>query len=94
MASNDGGGASAATKILEIPPEFEPHPAQILGYVKDLDRFRLCFAMTRLIAQRDDPLFCKQLYDDGGFVTCAEGEQIAPPHPSTALHAHLHPEED
>jgi len=74
----------------EIPPEYEPHISQIPGWATDVDRFRICFATTRQIAQRDDPLFTKQLYD-GDIDT---GEQIAPsPDPAVrklaAQRAHL-----
>jgi len=64
---------------LEIPPEYEPNPAQIPVWATDLDRFRICFAMTRAIAHRDDPVFTKQLYD-GDIDT---GDALAPPHPDT-----------
>lgn len=53
----------------EIPLEFEPHPAQIPPYVKDLDRFRICFAITLRIAERYDPIFCRQLYYSDEIVT-------------------------
>ena len=48
---------------MEIPAEFQPHRDQIPAWATDDARFRLCFAITRAVAQRDDPLFCKQLYD-------------------------------
>jgi hypothetical protein len=64
------------TEPYVIPPEFEPDPAQIPAYAKDVDRFRICFAITLQIAQRVDPLFCRQLYFSDELAT---GEELAPP---------------
>jgi hypothetical protein len=63
----------------EIPPEYEPRDGQIPRWATDMERFRICFAITRLIAQRDDPIFCKQLYDDDRVVT--DDVDIAEPGP-------------
>jgi hypothetical protein len=63
----------------EIPPEYEPRGEQIPRWATDVERFRICFAITRLIAQRDDPIFCKQLYDDDRVVT--DDVDIAEPGP-------------
>jgi hypothetical protein len=60
-----------------IPPEYEPQPEQIPPYAHDSDRFRVCFAMTMLVAQRYDPIYCKSLYDDPRFVT--DDVPLAPP---------------
>lgn len=51
--------------VMDIPLELEPHTAQVPAFVTtddELARFKLCFAITRLVAQRDDPSFCRQLY--------------------------------
>lgn len=53
----------------QIPPEYEPRIEQIPPYAHDVGRFRICFAITRLVAQRDDPIFCKQLYDSDEITT-------------------------
>jgi len=53
----------------EIPPGFEPGESQIPGWAKDVDRFRVCYAITLLVAQRYDPIYCKQLYDEPSLVT-------------------------
>ena len=34
----------------EIPPEYEPRPEQIPPWAQDVDRFRICFAITMLVA--------------------------------------------
>lgn len=47
----------------EIPPGYEPHPTQIPAWATDMDRFRICFAITALVAQRYDPIYCRSLYD-------------------------------
>jgi hypothetical protein len=50
---------------VEIPPELLPHPSQVPPVVKtdaDRQRFDLCFALTRLLTGRDDPIFTRQLY--------------------------------
>jgi hypothetical protein len=69
----------------QIPPEYEPREEQIPPYAHDIGRFRVCFALTRLIAQRDDPIFCKQLYDDPRLTTddveLAEPQGPLPPPP-------------
>ncbi len=49
-----------------IPPEYAPDPNQIPAYVHtpdDLERFKWCFAITRLVAGRDDPVFCAELFN-------------------------------
>jgi hypothetical protein len=53
----------------QIPPEYEPDPAQIPRWAEDVDRFRISYAITLLIAQRYDPMFCKQLYDSDEMVS-------------------------
>lgn len=54
----------------QIPPGFEPDESQIPAWAADdIDRFRVCYAMTMLIAQRFDQVFCKQLYDNPDFIT-------------------------
>lgn len=53
----------------QIPPEYEPRPEQIPSWAHDVARFRVCFAITRLVAQRDDAIFCKQLYDSDEITT-------------------------
>ena len=68
----------------EIPPEYEPRPEQIPPWAQDVARFRICFAITRLVAQRDDPIYCEQLYDSDEINTdepLAEPKPL-PPHPS------------
>jgi len=67
-----------ADDLIEIPPEFEPNPGQIPAYATDVDRYRICFAVTRQNAGRDDPLWTQQLYE-GDIPT----GNVAPPHPST-----------
>lgn len=64
-----------------IPPEFLPDDNQYPPFVitpEQRQRFDLCFALTRLIAQRDDPVFCRQLYFSdlatGDLEASAEGE--------------------
>ena len=50
---------------MRISAQLLPHRDQVPSFVNtddDLRRFELCFAVTRLIAQRDDPIFCRQLY--------------------------------
>lgn len=48
---------------IEIPTEYEPHPAQIPAWADDEWRFRLCFAIARAITLRDfDPVFVRELY--------------------------------
>lgn len=59
----------------EIPPDFEPHDAQIPSWATDVERFRICFALTRLIAERDDPIFCRELY----FGEIPTGDRLAEP---------------
>lgn len=44
----------------------EPHPDQIPSFItndEQLRRWKLCWGITRAIAQRDDPVFCRQLYN-------------------------------
>jgi hypothetical protein len=57
------------TDPYEIPPAFEPDASEIPVWADDRDRFRICYALTLLIAQRYDPIFCKQLYDDPRMLT-------------------------
>lgn len=67
----------------QIPPEYEPRIEQIPPYAQDVGRFRICFALTRLIAERDDAIFCKQLYDDPRLTTDDPlAEPLDLPHPS------------
>lgn len=71
---------------MEIPPEYEPHPDQIPAFVMtdaDLERWRLCFAITRAVAQRDDPVFARELYF-GDLPTDVLMATISPPTPSAA----------
>jgi len=69
----------------EIPPEYEPRPEQYPPWAADPERFRVCFAITMLVAQRYDPIFCKQLYDSDEIATddvpLAEPLPL-PPHPT------------
>jgi len=53
----------------QIPPGFEPDASQVPIWAADIDRFRVCYAVTMLVAQRFDQVFCKQLYDNPNFVT-------------------------
>lgn len=61
--------AAEETEPYQIPPEFEPNPAQIPPWATDIGRFRVCYALTLLIAERYDPIFCKQLYDSDDLST-------------------------
>lgn len=50
---------------MDLPENLKPTEDQYPPFVNTRDeraRFDLCFALTRLIAQRDDPVFCRQLY--------------------------------
>jgi hypothetical protein len=51
---------------VSIPRELLPHPAQVPPDIKAdadrLQRFELCFAIGRMICQRDDPAFVRQLF--------------------------------
>ena len=50
---------------MDIPPEYAPHPAQVPRWVTDDEqrrRFDLCFAITRAVCQRDDPIFVRELF--------------------------------
>lgn len=53
----------------QIPPGFEPRDEQIPAWAHDIERFRICFAITMLVAQHYDPVYCKSLYDDERIVT-------------------------
>ena len=55
--------------LYELPPQFEPRPSQYPPWATDAQRFRVCFALTMLIAERFDPIFCKSLYDDPRLLT-------------------------
>lgn len=51
--------------MVAIPAELQPHAMQIPSWVTsdaELRRFKLCFAIGRLVCQRDDPRFVRQLY--------------------------------
>lgn len=51
--------------MTDIPAGLLPDPSQVPPSVKtpeDLKRFQLCFAIGRMIAGRDDPLFVRELY--------------------------------
>jgi len=42
-----------------------PHPDQVPSFVADAEQYRrfvICFSITRAVAQRDDVLFCRELY--------------------------------
>jgi hypothetical protein len=68
----------------QIPAEYEPNDAQIPPYATDIGRFRICFAITRLVAQRDDPIYTKSLYDDKRLVTDdVDLAEPLPPPPSS-----------
>lgn len=73
-----------ADDAYQIPPEYEPRDEQIPPYAHDIGRFRIVFALTRLIAQRDDPIFTKQLYDDDRITTddVDLAEPLNVPHPN------------
>jgi hypothetical protein len=51
---------------VEIPEQFQPHPDQIprtLTTPEEIERWKLCFAVGRLITRRDDLQFVGELYD-------------------------------
>jgi hypothetical protein len=48
-----------------IPPELMPLPSQYPPFVTNDEqkrRWELCFAITRIVAQHDDPIFARQLF--------------------------------
>lgn len=48
-----------------IPEDQKPNAIQYPPFVtteEQRDRYDVCFALTRMIAQNDDPVFCRQLY--------------------------------
>jgi hypothetical protein len=51
--------------MVVIPPELMPHRMQVPPYVttdEEMERFKLCFAITRQICGRDDLIFLAQLF--------------------------------
>lgn len=71
----------------DIPSEYEPDPAHIPASATDIERFPYLLAITRLIAERDDPIFCKQLYDDDRISTEEIVEPLTTTSRSTATNA-------
>jgi len=69
----------------DIPENLLPYEGQVPVYVQtdeQRQRFNLCFAIGRLICQRDDPIFVRQLYlDEDGLPTMSEAtDQHREPH--------------
>jgi hypothetical protein len=70
---------SRSLPCVEIPPEFAPAPGQIPSWINtdaQRQRFLLCFAIGRVICQRDDPVFVRELYE--GDIPTDEPDVAAP----------------